>query len=141
MVQAQFDSLSKLHAALDGRQIDGWQVSVPRPLYICKSPLALVMTEVPGKHIDLYASKSHALTSKTLLDASRAFVTAMQLCWSDGRRHGDLEGAQRPFRCRGQEDLVHRRRDPGKLPGLQHGQRLTIADDVRSCPRIVRRSP
>ena len=90
MVQAQFDSLSKLHAALDGRQIDGWQVSVPRPLYICKSPLALVMTEVPGKHIDSYTSKSHALTSKTLLDASRAFVTAMQLCWSDGRRHGDL---------------------------------------------------
>ena len=27
MVHAQYNSLSKLHAALDGREIDGWRIS------------------------------------------------------------------------------------------------------------------
>jgi hypothetical protein len=89
-VQAQFNSLSNLHAALHGREINGWKVSIPCPLYIHKSPLALVMTEVPGKHIDSYASKNVVLTSRNLLDAARGFVTTMQQCWSDGRCHGDL---------------------------------------------------
>jgi O-antigen/teichoic acid export membrane protein len=90
MVQAQFDSLLKLHAVLDGRTIEGWTVSVPKPVYICKTPLALVMTEVPGRHIDFYASKDEPLTSKILTDTSKAFVMAMQQCWSIGLRHGDL---------------------------------------------------
>jgi len=89
-VQAQFNSLSNLHAALHGREINGWKVFIPCPLYIHKSPLALVMTEVPGKHIDSYASKNVVLTSRDLLTAAHAFVTTMQQYWSDGRCHGDL---------------------------------------------------
>jgi O-antigen/teichoic acid export membrane protein len=89
-VQAQFNSLSNLHAALHGREINGWKVCIPCPLYIHKSPLALAMTEVPGKHIDSYASKNVILTSRNLLDAARAFVTTMQQCWFGGRCHGDL---------------------------------------------------
>lgn len=90
MLQAQFDSLSKLHSALHGREINGWKVFIPCPLYIHASPLALAMTEVPGKHIETYASKNVVLTSRDLLDAARAFVTTMQQYWSDGRCHGDL---------------------------------------------------
>jgi O-antigen/teichoic acid export membrane protein len=89
-VQAQFNSLSNLHAALHSREINGWKVSIPCPLYIHKSPLALAMTQVPGKHIDSYASRNVVLTSRNLLDAARAFVTTMQQCWFDGRCHGDL---------------------------------------------------
>jgi len=89
-VQAQFDALLNLHTALHGREINGWKVSVPRPLFIHKSPVALVMTEVPGRHIDLYASKNDVLTSRNLRVAARAFVTAIQQYWSGGRCHGDL---------------------------------------------------
>ena len=90
MVQAQFDSLSNLHAALHGSNINGWMISIPRPLNIHKSPLALLMTEVPGRHIDSYASENEAVTSRNIRDAARAFATSMQLCWSGGRHHGDL---------------------------------------------------
>lgn len=89
-LQAQFNSLSNLHAALHGREINGWKVFIPYPLYIHTSPLALAMTEVPGRHIDTYASKKIALTSRDLLDAARAFVATMQQYWSEGRCHGDL---------------------------------------------------
>jgi hypothetical protein len=44
MMQAQID----LHAALDGREIDGWRISFPRPLYVCKSPAAIVMSSAPA---------------------------------------------------------------------------------------------
>ena len=90
MVQAQFDSLSKLHAAVDGFEINGWTISVPRPLYVCKSPLAFVMTAVPGRNIDSCASKSDVLASEVLDGAAGAFAGAMQQCWSSGRRHADL---------------------------------------------------
>jgi hypothetical protein len=90
MVQAEFDSLLNLHRIMDGREINGWTVSVPRPLYIHKSPLALTMTEVPGRHIDYYASKNDIVTSQNLRAAARAFATTMQQCWSSGAHHGDL---------------------------------------------------
>lgn len=90
MVQDQFDALSSLHAALHGCEVNGWKISVPRPLRIHKSPLTLLMTKVPGRHIDSYKSKDDVLTSRNLRDAAYAFAAAMQRCWSVGRRHGDL---------------------------------------------------
>jgi hypothetical protein len=89
-VQAQVASLSTLHAALDSREINGWTIAVPRPLYVCRSPLAFVMTAAPGRYIDLYASKDDVLTSEILHGAARAFAKALQECWSTGKRHGDL---------------------------------------------------
>ena len=90
MVHAQFNSLSKLHAVLDGREIDGWTIFVPRPLYVCASPLALVMTTVPGANIEFGTSKSDVLRSQMLRNGARAFANAIEQCWSSGRRHGDL---------------------------------------------------
>ena len=88
--QAQFQSLTSLHAALDGREINGWRISVPRPLHVCKSPLALVMTAVSGRHLDYYALKKEADTPTMLRDAACAFAAALQQYWSSGQRHGDL---------------------------------------------------
>ena len=91
MVNEQFTSLSRLHAALDGSIANGWTVSVPRPLYICDSPLALVMTAVPGTG-DLKSGTAldENLTPELLDSLGRAFVTAMGKCWSRGQLHGDL---------------------------------------------------
>jgi O-antigen/teichoic acid export membrane protein/tRNA A-37 threonylcarbamoyl transferase component Bud32 len=90
MVHAQYNSLSKLHAVLNGREINGWTVFVPRPLYVCASPLALVMTVVPGANIEFGTSKGDVLKSQMLHNGARAFANAMERCWSSGRRHGDL---------------------------------------------------
>lgn len=90
MVHAQFNSLSSLYASLDDSHINGWKISVPQPLGVCTSPLALVMTAVPGKHIDFYTPKSDPSNSKTLIDAARTCAMAMQQCWARGQRHGDL---------------------------------------------------
>jgi len=48
LVRRQFESLSCLYAALDGSTINGWKISIPAPLYICESPLALVTSMVTG---------------------------------------------------------------------------------------------
>jgi O-antigen/teichoic acid export membrane protein len=90
MVQAQFDSLLSLHTALDGRKINGWTISVPRPLHICRSPLAFAMTFVPGQNIEACVLAGDVPSSKLLRDAARAFATAFEQCWSSGRRHADL---------------------------------------------------
>jgi hypothetical protein len=89
-VHAQFNSLGDLHAILDGLQINGWKISIPRPLYVCGSPLALVMTAVPGRSIDVYMQKSDVLTPEVTRSAARAFAGAMKHYWSSGRMHGEL---------------------------------------------------
>ena len=57
LVRRQFEALSRLHAAVDGRIINGWKISSPAPLYVCASPLALVMTMVPGRTLSLMPGK------------------------------------------------------------------------------------
>jgi len=103
-VQAQFEALSRLHAALDGLHINGWKILVPRPLYVCKAPLALVMTAVPGERIDACISKGDSLTFQVFPDAARVAATAMQACWSRGRGHGDF-GIQNLLFDVGNKDL------------------------------------
>jgi O-antigen/teichoic acid export membrane protein len=90
MVQAQFDSLSGLYGQLNGRRINGWTISVPRPLYLCPSPLAFVMTFVPGQNIESRILGGDVLKADALQDAARAFAAALEICWSNGRRHADL---------------------------------------------------
>ena len=91
LVDAQFDSLSRLHSALHGRTLRGWKISTPTPLHVCKSPLALVMTAVSGKKdLKSCAAADDELTPEVLEAVGRAFVAAMHESWSRGQLHGDL---------------------------------------------------
>lgn len=92
MVGEQFYVLSRLHAALDGRIIDSWKIFVPKPLYICASPLALVMTVVPGRTLSLCLGNGDHATSEMLESAPRAIGSAMEGYWStnSSRRYGEL---------------------------------------------------
>src|SRR5260370_3298688 len=90
MVGAQFDSLSRLHATLHGQTCGGWKISTPKPLHVCESPLALIMTTVPGKDLKSCAATDDDLTPHVLESIGRAFVAAMQKSWSRGQLHGDL---------------------------------------------------
>ena len=89
-VDAQFDVLSRLHATLHGHTINDWKISTPRPLHICKSPLALIMSEVPGRDLKSCAASGNYLTAEVLEAAGRAFATTMQEIWSCEKFHGDL---------------------------------------------------
>jgi O-antigen/teichoic acid export membrane protein len=90
LVRAQFDSLSRLHAALNGRTINGWKTYTPAPLYVCESPLALVMTVIPGAMLGLCLETGDNVTPEILESVPRAVVAAMETCWSMGQLHGDL---------------------------------------------------
>jgi tRNA A-37 threonylcarbamoyl transferase component Bud32 len=91
LVDAQFDALSRLHAVLDGRTVNGWKITTPKPIYVCKFPLALVMTTVSAKKdLKSCAATDDDLTPELLDAVGRAFAAAMHETWSRGQLHGDL---------------------------------------------------
>jgi serine/threonine protein kinase len=90
LARAEFESLSRLHAALSGRTIHGWSIQTPAPLYVCESPLALVMTVVPGTSLSSLLLTGDDITPEVLESAARAVLGAMQTFWSMGQLHGDV---------------------------------------------------
>ncbi len=90
-LREQFHCLSRLHAMLDGALLDGWQVFVPLPLYLCEQPSGLVMTMVPGKSLKSYLKSPHQISAETLEAIAQVVSAAMERCWTiDGQMHGDL---------------------------------------------------
>jgi O-antigen/teichoic acid export membrane protein/tRNA A-37 threonylcarbamoyl transferase component Bud32 len=90
VVRRQFEALSRLRVVLHGHTINGWKISSPAPLYVCVSPLALVMTMVPGRPLTSLLDDADNMTPGVLDSAARAVAAAMERCWSLGQVHGDL---------------------------------------------------
>ena len=88
--QAQFDILAKLHASLNGRVVDGWKIYVPEPLWICSSPMALVMTVVPGRDLYAWTATENGAGLAGLDEAAKVSVSAITQSWHDNIMHGDL---------------------------------------------------
>jgi hypothetical protein len=63
------------------------------PLGVCHSPLALVMTHVPGKELDWYLETGTSFNSDLLISASRAVVAALRKYWALGQVYGALSFA------------------------------------------------
>jgi hypothetical protein len=91
LVRDQFESLSRLHAAVNGSVIDGWKIFVPAPLYLCKSPLALVMTMASGRNLDWCLQAGDNITPEVLESAPRAIAAAMKEYWLFGHPYGELK--------------------------------------------------
>jgi tRNA A-37 threonylcarbamoyl transferase component Bud32 len=89
LVRRQFESLSCLYAALDGSTINGWKISIPAPLYICESPLALVTSMVTGKPLSSWLDHGN-VRPEVLQSLPHAIIAAMNRFWSNGLLHGDL---------------------------------------------------
>jgi serine/threonine protein kinase len=90
LVRRQFEALSRLRVMLHGHTINGWRISIPAPLYVCVSPLALVMTMVPGRSLTSLLQDAENIKPEVLDSAPRAVAAAMERCWSVGQLHGDL---------------------------------------------------
>ena len=131
-MQAQFNSLSNLHAALHGREINGWKVFNSTP--VIHPQVSAGIGDDRGSRETyrlLRDQKTTVLTSRDLLDAARAFVTTMQQYWSERTMSRRPGSAQRPFRHRGQEDLVYRPRDLESCPvcnGCTRSQSPAVLD-------------
>ena len=83
----QFECLARLHATLSGRTPDGWWLSTPAPLYLCRAPLAHVMTVARGRTVSWHLRNGTA----DVVDAvPQAVVVAMRRYWGAGQSHGDL---------------------------------------------------
>jgi tRNA A-37 threonylcarbamoyl transferase component Bud32 len=85
----QFESLSVLYAALNGRCVDGWKVFIPEPLYICYAHSALVMSVVPGRPLSSWLEED-VLPTCIFRELPGALILAMRALWSAGSLHGDL---------------------------------------------------
>jgi O-antigen/teichoic acid export membrane protein len=90
VVLRQFAALSHLHTFLDGREVRGWNISTPKPIHVCASPLAIVMTSVPGRMLGLVLQNGHSITPEFLATAPKAIAGAMESYWSQRRCYGDL---------------------------------------------------
>jgi O-antigen/teichoic acid export membrane protein len=90
LVRAQFHSLSRLDTALVGCTINGWKISIPEQLYLCESPLAVVMSMVPGRKLDLCLEMPDSVVPEVLESAACAVAAAMARYWSTGQLYGEL---------------------------------------------------
>jgi len=89
LVRGAFESLSWLYAALDGSTINGWKISIPAPLHICESPLALVTSMVTGKPLSSWLDHGN-MPPEVFQSLPHAIIAAMNRFWSNGLLHGDL---------------------------------------------------
>lgn len=87
----QLSSLARLNKWTDGRVVNGWTVSTPKPLFVHSEPLALLMTQISHKR-ELKASMGvdPHLTPAALAELGSAVVHALREAWSHGEIHGDL---------------------------------------------------
>jgi O-antigen/teichoic acid export membrane protein len=92
LANAQFESLCRLHAELNGLTVNGWRISTPKPLHVCQSPIALLMTPIAEKKdLKTSAAADDDLTPEALQAMAHATVTALlERSWSRGHLHGDL---------------------------------------------------
>jgi O-antigen/teichoic acid export membrane protein/tRNA A-37 threonylcarbamoyl transferase component Bud32 len=89
LARRQYEALSRLHAALNGGNVDGWKISIPAPLDICDSPAALVMSMLPGKTLSFWLEQCD-LPREVLNSLPHAIIAAVNRLWSIGQVHGDL---------------------------------------------------
>ena len=76
VVRRQFEALSRLRMVLHGHAINGWRIYTPAPLYVCLSPLALVMTMVPGRPLSSLLGDADNTTPELLDCVPRTVVAA-----------------------------------------------------------------
>jgi O-antigen/teichoic acid export membrane protein len=90
LARQQFERLSRSHVLLGSGTFNGWRTSAPVPLYLCQSPLALVMTMAPGRKVSWHLRTGGELTREMIATAPQAVVAAMTNCWAAGQSHGDF---------------------------------------------------
>lgn len=98
VIPANFDvateeeaALGQLHAAVDGREIAGWRLVAPRPLFRCVAPVALVSTRAPGRPLAVELRDGSPEVAAELDSVAAALLGGLQAFWAPRTRvYGDL---------------------------------------------------
>jgi O-antigen/teichoic acid export membrane protein len=85
----EFQSLRRLYQAVNGRTINGWKICSPRRLCLCPSPLAIVMSIVPGRKLNDVLEAGEC-PPEVMTSLPRAITFAMTRFWLGGKLFGDL---------------------------------------------------
>jgi hypothetical protein len=89
-VLEQFEALRVLHSTLDGLLLRAWRIAVPEPLRLCETPLALVMTKVPGRSVWNHLTRPGRPRRVDIESIAEAIARAAEALWSAGYTYGDL---------------------------------------------------
>ncbi|MFL5330792.1 MAG: MATE family efflux transporter [Gemmataceae bacterium] len=90
-IRGQFEVMARLHKTFDGATADGWRLHAPAPLFHVESPLALVMTLVPGQPLNVCLRTPGRLGEPNLRTIADGLTAAMARFWSVGTQaHGDF---------------------------------------------------
>lgn len=82
-------NLEVLSGLLDEREFGGWSMRSPTLYYASDTPLALVMSVLPGVPIHRWLQSNYN-TVAAREPAARAILTALQTLWSQNVLYGDL---------------------------------------------------
>jgi O-antigen/teichoic acid export membrane protein len=82
--------LSRRRAAMNGALVDGWRIVIPEGLHVCAAPLAIVMTEAPGRSLFNWTKTGEGLTPDLLEQIAEATIASVRKLWARGELHGDF---------------------------------------------------
>ena len=90
-IQSEFVALSRLNAVVQGRQFAGWHIQSPVPILRTETPVAIVMTKVPGCNFHEYLQRAVKFNATELSSAAAAIAEAISAYWQDERNcYGDF---------------------------------------------------
>jgi len=91
VAEEERECLTIINRCLNGVVISGWEVHSPKVLFLCKCPLALVLTRVPGIQLEQYLVLSQAVTTECIESLAYVIVSALRMYWAAGARmYGDI---------------------------------------------------
>ncbi len=89
-VRGEARVLSRRRAAMNGALVDGWRIVIPESLQVCAAPLAIVMTEAPGRSLFNWTKTGEGLTPELLEQIAEATIASVRNFWARGELHGDF---------------------------------------------------
>ena len=89
-VRGEARVLSRRRSAMNGALVDGWRIVIPESLQVCAAPLAIVMTEAPGRSLFNWTKTGAGLTPKLLEQIAEATIASVGNFWARGELHGDF---------------------------------------------------
>lgn len=67
-----------------------WRTLIPECQHVCKTPLAMIMTEVRGRNLYAWTRTGDGLLPDVLKKIAAATTGAMTMAWARGKSHGDF---------------------------------------------------
>ena len=88
--EAQFAALQRLGGGVAGQNALGWEICIPTALHFSAAPLALAMSAVPGRDVNLWLASADRPDDALIDEIAEVSIAALRPYWASGRVHGDF---------------------------------------------------